>query len=183
MRIFLGIAAVIVTIAVILGGSYISAHNKANSHEQGIIAAQDNSEVILGQYGQKIREISQVPGMQAEDLVNIITAANESRYGSGGLDGVMTWITEQNPNLDQATYTQLQWEISAGREQFTQSQSLVVDRVRAYKTDLGSFWTGTWMSTSGWPRINLEDYGIVTTQDARDTFTTKTDQAPITLRD
>ena len=182
MRALLIVGAVVAFVLVFIGGSYVSAFNSANSQEQGIKAARDASEVTLGQYGQKIREMAQVPGMQAEDLRSIITAANDSRYGGDGVQGVMAWITEQNPTLDQTTYATLQREISAGRTAFEDSQKLMIDRVRAYETSLGSFWTGTWMRIAGFPRIDLDDYGIVSTDDAAGAFESGRDTAPIQMR-
>lgn len=126
--------------------------------------------------------MAQVPGMQTQNLTNIITGANESRYGGDGVNGVMAWIQEQNPNLDQSTYIQLQREIAAGRQAFQDSQSLVLDRVRAYKTDLGTFWRGKMMRLAGFPRIDFDKYTIVSTSDTRGAFDTKTDAAPIQLR-
>jgi hypothetical protein len=181
-RILLGVLGSFLILAIVLFVSYTNAHNAANQHEQGIKAVYKQSESVLGQYGQKIKEMAQVPGMQAEDLTNIITAANESRYGNGGSEGVMTWITEQNPTLDQSTYLQLQREISAGRDEFKNSQALLLDRVRAYEVDLGSFYTSKFMRLAGFPRIDLEQYDIVSTGAARGAFETKIDTDPIELR-
>lgn len=182
MRVLLALAAVFGFALLVLGGSYIAAHNSANRQEEGIKSAKKESELVLGQYGQKIREMAQVPGMQAEDLRSIITAANDSRYGGDGVQGVMAWITEQNPTLDQATYVTLQREISAGRTGFENTQKLLIDRVRAYETSLGSFWTGAWMGIAGFPRIDLDDYGIVSTDAAAGAFETGRDTAPIQMR-
>lgn len=182
MRPLLLVLSVLGILVLGVGGSFVAAYNSANSQEQGIKAASDQSEVILGQYGQKIKEMAQVPGMLASDLEAIITAANDSRYGGDGAKGVATWIQEQNPNLDAATYETLQREIAAGRTEFANSQALVIDRVRAYETSLGSLWTGTMMSIAGFPRINLEDYAIVSTDEANEAFETKRDSAPIQMR-
>jgi hypothetical protein len=182
MRIGLIVLAVFAFLVLGIGGSFVAAYNSANSQEQGIKAASDKSEVVLGQYGQKIKEMAQVPGMLASDLEAIITAANDSRYGGDGAKGVMTWIQEQNPNLDSATYETLQREIAAGRTEFANSQALLIDRVRSYETSLGSLWTGTLMSVAGFPRIDLADYAIVTTGAAAEAFDTKIDNEPIQMR-
>lgn len=186
MRVFAVIASIIggllVVGAIMLGIAYVSAYNSANAHEKGLTAAQDTSESTLATHYQKIREAAQVPTMQKEDLVEIFTASNESRYGQGGSKGMMTWIQEQNPNLDQSTYRQLQQMIEAGRNDFLQSQKMMRDRKRSYETELGSFFTGFMMAAAGYPKIDLDSIKIVSTAGASRAFDTGIEEAPVSLR-
>lgn len=151
------------------------------AHEQGIKAAWENNENILAQYGQKIAEAAQVPTMQAEDLGKLFQGALGARYGTDGSKAAMQWIQEQNPNLDQATYLQLQRMIEAGRNEFAAAQSRLIDRKRAYETELGSFWRGMWLRVAGYPKIDLAAYKAISTDRARGAFETGA-EAPMKLR-
>jgi hypothetical protein len=164
-----------VSIAALVGigaVSYISAYNTGNRLEQTIKATYDNNRNILAQYGNKIAEAAQVPAMQRDDLSAVVTAALEGRYGEDGSRAVFQWIQEQNPQIDSTVYIQLQRMIEAGRNEFTTAQTKFTDQKRVYETALGSFWQGTWLSVAGYPKINLEEYKIVSTARADEAFET-----------
>lgn len=169
--------AVIGTCAV----SYISAYNTGNRLEQNIIATDENNRNILAQYGNRIAEAAQIPAMQRDDMKDVITAALQGRYGKDGAKAVFQAIQEQNPNIDSTVYIQLQRMIEAGRLEFASAQTKLVDQKRIYETSLGSFWQGTWMSVAGYPKINLADYKIVSTDRADEAFKTGI-EAPMQLR-
>jgi hypothetical protein len=173
--------ALMLCVAGVLGMSYVSAFNAGNRHEQAIKAAYTNNENILAQYGQKIQEAAQIPGMQRDDLVTIFTGSLEARYGADGSKAAFQFLQEQNPTLEQASYTQIQRMIEAGRNEFTAAQTSLIDRERAYETELGSFWRGTWLGVAGYPKINLDEFKIISTGRAQDAFRTGV-EAPISLR-
>lgn len=162
--------------------SYISAYNTGNALEQQLKAAKENNENILAQYGQKIQEAAQIPSMQRDDLLAVFTGAIEARYGAEGSQAAFQWLQEQNPNLDQQTYVQLQRMIEAGRNDFTVGQTKMIDIKRGYETKLGSFWGGTWLKIAGYPKIDLADYKIVSTGRAKDAFEKGVEDSPIKLR-
>jgi hypothetical protein len=91
------------------------------------------------------------------------------------------FIQEQNPTIDSTVYTQLQRMIEAGRIDFANSQTRLIDQKRVYQTALGSFWQGMWMRVAGFPKINLDDYKIVTNSHTENAFSTGTEE-PIKLR-
>lgn len=176
------IAAVSVVGMIAIGTvSYISAYNTGNRLEQNIKATYENNRNILAQYGNKVAEAAQVPSMQRDDLTQVVTAALEGRYGEDGSQAVFQWIQEQNPQIDSTVYVQLQRMIEAGRNEFTSAQTKLTDQKRIYETALGSFWQGTWMSFAGYPRIDLEEFKIVSTARADDAFRTGTEE-PLKLR-
>lgn len=162
--------------------SYINAYNAGNAVEQALKAAKENNENILAQYGQKIQEAAQIPTMQRDDLLAIFTGAIQARYGADGSQAAFQWLQEQNPNLDQQTYVQLQRMIEAGRNDFTTGQTKMIDIKRGYETQLGSFWRGTWLKIAGYPKIDLAEYKIVSTGRAQDAFEKGVEDAPIKLR-
>lgn len=158
------------TAAVVIGFSYISAYNAGNRMEQNIEATWENNKNILAQYGNRVSEAAQIPAMQRDDLADVVTAALEGRYGDDGSQAVFQFITEQNPQIDSAVYVQLQQIIEAGRLDFVNAQTILVDQKRIYETALGSFWSGTMMSLAGYPTIDLAEYAIVSTTRANDVF-------------
>jgi hypothetical protein len=161
--------------------SYISAYNLGNRLEQRIIATYENNRNVLAQYGNRVSEAAQIPAMQRDDLTQVVTAALEGRYGSDGSQAVFQWIQEQNPQIDSTVYIQLQRIIEAGRIEFANEQTKLVDQKRVYETALGSFWQGTWLSIAGYPEINLDEYQIVSTSRANEAFDTGLEE-PIQLR-
>jgi len=177
----LGLAASALVLGV-LGFSYISAFNAGNSLENSIEAAWKQSENVLAQYGQKIAEAAQVPAMQRDDLSKVVTDALQSRYGADGSKAVFQWIQEQNPKIDSKVYVQLQQMIESGRNDFSNSQKMMIDRKQIYNTQLGSFWRGFWLDVAGYPKRDMSKYIEVTTSRASDTFKTGVEASPIKLR-
>lgn len=174
----LGIAGAFIALII---GSYISAYNGANIHEQGIKATYKNNENILATYGQKIEEAAQIPEMQRDDVAKVFRDAMNGRYGDQGSKAVVQFIREQNPTLDSSVYTKLQSMIEAGRNDFQRGQTMLIDRKRAYETEMGSFWRGFWIRTAGFPKIDLADFKIVSTDRASEAFRTGREQ-PLKLR-
>ena len=78
--------------------------------------------------------------------------------------------------------------IEAGRNEFQNAQTRLVDVKRGYRTDLGSLWRGTWLGVAGYPNVNVgyplgspDDFEIITTSRASNAFETGV-EAPIQLR-
>lgn len=161
--------------------SYVSAYNTGNRLEKEIVATDENNRNILAQYGNRIAEAAQIPAMQRDDMKDVITSALQGRYGKDGAKAVFQAIQEQNPNIDSTVYVQLQRMIEAGRTEFASAQTKLVDQKRIYETALGSFWQGTWMGVAGYPKIDLTEYKIVSTDRADSAFNTGVEQ-PMQLR-
>jgi hypothetical protein len=159
---------------VILGGSYISAYNAGNQMEQTIN--------ILSTYQQKVQEAAEVPGMMTDDIVKVTQAAITGRYGDNGSRAVFQAISERNPQVSEKLYVKLQEIIEGGREEFKTNQTRLIDTKRAYETNLGSFWRGTFMHLAGYPKINLDDFKVVKTDSAVNAFKTGRESGPIQLR-
>lgn len=173
--------AIFLLIMALFAVSYITAHNTAVALEEGIVATHKNNQNILSQYGQKIAEAAQVPEMARQDTQVLIREAIQGRYGSGGSGAIFQAIQEQNPSIDPVLYRKLQQLVESGRSEFQQGQSRLLDQTRVYKTALSTFWTGRFMGMAGYPKIELRDYGIITTERADEAFKTGR-EAPIELR-
>lgn len=184
--------AVLITIGLIVGfiitiggtcfASYVSAVNYAAGAEQQIKAVHTNNKNVLAQYVQKVQEAAQVPAMARDDLEKIVKAAISGRYGEKGSQATMQWIKEQNPNVDPKLYTKIQQIVEAGRDEFKNSQSKLIDVKRSYETNLAYFWRGMWLRVAGYPKINLNDYNIVTNDYTEDAFKKGKESGPVKLR-
>lgn len=179
-------AMIVVVVLTILGitgfSSYVSAYNYGNNMENQLKAVQTDNKNILAQYGQKVQEVAQVPSMYTEDLTKVTTAAIQGRYGEDGSKASMQWIKEHNPTIDASMYKQIQQVIEAGRNNFEDGQRRQIDVLRQYETQLGTFWGGMWLKFAGYPKVNLGDYAIVSTDRADTAFKNHKEDGPLKLR-
>lgn len=172
----LSILAIVLVLIAVPVMSYVQNYNYGNRAEREILAAWENNENILAQYSLKVTEMAQVPAMYKDDLKEVYTATMAGRYGADGSKAMFQWIQEKNPNFDSALYTKLQQVMEAGRNEFRVAQTQLVDRKRAYETNLGYLWKGFWLRTAGYPVIDLADYKIITSEHASSTFESGVDQ-------
>jgi hypothetical protein len=163
-------------------GSYASAKTYGSNTEASLRAAQDQSRNVLAQAGQKIKEAAQVPGMQADDVARVTREAIQGRYGDKGSQATFQWLTEQNPQLAPEVYTKVQQIIEGSRKDFETAQARQLDIRRQYEGAIGSFWRGFWLNLAGYPKVNLDDFNIVSTARADEAFRTKQEDGPIQLR-
>lgn len=177
----IGIIAIIGVLIAIPVISLFSAYGAGNRMEQNIKATYENNQAVLARVTTTIVETAQVPTMQAEDIERVITAALQNRYGENGARATFQAIQEQNPQIDSSLYAQIQRVIEAGRRDFQNSQTILVDQKRVYETALGSPWQGMWLRIAGYPRIDLSEYAVVTNARTEEAFQTKRDE-PIQLR-
>lgn len=169
------IAAILAIGLAVAIAAYVKFYNYGNQAERTIVAEYTNMENILAQYSLKVTEAAQVPAMQKEDLLQLFQGTVQARYGEGGSKASFQWLKEQNPNLDQSTYLKVQQIIEAGRDKFENAQTKFIDTKRIYETNLGYLWTGFWLGVAGYPKIDLDDYVIISSTHAKDAFETKMD--------
>jgi uncharacterized protein (UPF0333 family) len=174
----LGIFSSIV-IAVVL--MFMSIYNYGNGVENKLEAVWKNNKVVLTNYHKKVTEVAQVPAMARDDLVKVIEAAIQGRYGADGSKAVFQMIHEQNPTIDSSMYTKIQQIIEAGRDKFETNQKEMIDVQRSYETALGSVPKGVLLKLMGFPRVDMAKYKIVTDASTEAAFETGKDEA-ITLR-
>jgi mevalonate pyrophosphate decarboxylase len=113
--------------------------------------------------------------MYTDDLKKVVTAAIQGRYGDKGSQATFQWIQEQNPTVDPSMYKKIQQVIEAFRNEFQQAQTEMLQMRNNYENALGYVWQGMWLSLAGYPKIDLAQFKIVTTDKARQTFETKRD--------
>lgn len=168
----------VVALLLIFGiGSFISSNNKAVTFEQNIIAADSQSQNVLGQYAPKLTEALGVAKLQTAAVRDVISGANETRYGKEGSAATIQWINEQNPNLDQSGYRRIIEMVEAGRNDFQLAQQRKIDMIRTYRTELGLFPGNLFYGILGKPSPGFfEKYGeIVISNHAAGAFATHRD--------
>lgn len=177
----LSVVGMLIVTALVLVGSYVSNANYGNEAEREIQATYDNNKQILGQYTLKVKEAASVPDMYRDDLQKVMVTALSARYGKSGSTAVMQWIKEQNIPYDSTLYVKIQQIIEAGRNEFQNNQTRLIDEKRVYQTNLGYVWKGFWLRLAGYPKIDLSKYNTVTTDSALKAFDSGVD-TPVKLR-
>lgn len=177
-----GVIALIVLILIgTVASSYISAKNFGNRSEIQLDAKYKNNENVLSSGYQQLAGVVQVTEMARDDLEKVFRAAITSREGPEGSKAVVKFVRESNPNLDPALYRKVQQIVEATQKEFQQSQTEFLAQKANYEIALGSFWQGMWLDFAGYPKKNLADYKIISTDAAADAFKTGK-QAPMQLR-
>jgi len=141
--------------------------------ENGIVAQYEQNQNDYDNMWKKFKEMAQVPEMYVEDLKKVYDGAIKARYGENGSQAAIQFITEHNPNFDASMYTKLQSAIEAGRNGFEADQKQLIDKKRQYEVLLGgtkALFVGFWF---GFPRIDLDQYDIVTSDATQDVFKEK----------
>ena len=164
-------------VVVSLIGYGVGAFNQANSFEQSLQGEKSNNRNILSNYGKKLAEAAQVPAMQRDDFLKVVTAQMQGRYGAEGSKATFQFLQEQNVALDPAVYKQLQRLIEAGRNEFAAGQTKLISVKQGYTTVLGSVPRGMLLKLFGFPRVNLDDFDIVSDDRTETAFETKKEEA------
>ena len=165
------IGVVVAIIAVFGIATYVHYANLGVRMENGIKAAYDDNKNVLGQYSLKVVETAKVTGKFADDLARVTSEALEGRYGENGSRAVFNWIQENYPGqLDASLYANVQRVIEAGRKDFEVKQRTLIDQKRVYQNQLDFVWSGFWLGVAGYPKIKLEDFKILTSEHAEESY-------------
>lgn len=144
--------AVVVGIGVM---AYVGAANKGNQMENQINNLRQSSASNLSNLAMTIQEQAQVPEMATDHLKQVIEAQMSGRYGADGSKAVFQFLKEQNLQVDQRMYLNIQAAMSGGRKEFEISQNRLLSTCRAYKDETGNVWSGFWLRLAGYPKADL----------------------------
>jgi hypothetical protein len=160
---------------------YYGTFNYGVDTEEEIVATYTDMESTLAGYSLQVSEAAQIPGMKTEDLNSVMREAMTGRYGKDGSKAAFQWIKENYPGqVTDALYEKIQVIIEAGRNKFTNKQKRFIDIKRGYNASLKK----TLVLSRGWwltkihdfPVIDLDEYVIISSEHAKDTFKTKVDK-------
>lgn len=166
----LGVAALFVVVYIASAFGYRGDCVRA---EAGIKAQYKANQSSYDAMWKTFKEMAQVPEMYVADMRKVWDGAIQGRYGEGGSKAVVQFITEHNPTLDPSLYTRLQSAIEAGRNRFNADQQQLLAKKQAYEVVLEgnrSVFVGMWFE---FPKINLDAFDIVTSDQTTEAFATK----------
>jgi len=174
----------IIGLVVALGAQqYISNANYGNRAEEGVDKEYENLQNVLSAYTLKIGDMAQVPGLMRDDMKDVMVSVMTARQGPDGSKAMFQWFKEHEINLSPEVYINIQDAMVAGRNEYKNQQTRFIDIKATYVVNLGYFWKGTMLSAAGYPNINVgfprgsqDDYEIVKSQSALDTFESGVDQ-------
>lgn len=153
---------------------YYNATKYAAQVETHIQTQYKQMENVLSTFRLKVEEVVQVPDMYKEDFVEIVEASMSGRYGENGSNAMFQWLKESYPgNLDAEMYVAIQDIIASGRNEFKNEQKLFLDIKRGYEETLvyDLFLTrGFWLKVSGYPKIDLSDFEIISDNRTQSVF-------------
>lgn len=173
VKVLIGVGALLLLVGVSCVGTVISTNNSLVSMEQSIKAQYDQNRNNYDNMWKKFREVAQVPAMYTEDLKKVYDSAITNRYGAEGSKAMFQFIQEHNPTFDSSMYKQIQQVIESGRNSFEANQKMLLDKKRVYETRLGQFPTNFVASFLGFPKIDLNQFNIITSDQTDEAFRTK----------
>jgi hypothetical protein len=158
---------------IVLIGGLLSFRSNAVNFEESIKAQYSQNQNNYDNMWKKFKEISQVTDKYASDLKELYNGAMTGRYGKDGSKAVFQFISEQNPNLSPETYTRLQSIIESGRNSFESDQKTLIAKKEQYSKLLRSNSALIYNALLGFPKIDLDKYGIVTSDETEKAFEEK----------
>jgi len=167
---FVGLVALVIVAVV----SAIGIYNTCITNEAAIKAQYAENQNNYDKLFKMVAETAQVPTMYAKDLKDLYVSTTQTRYGKGGSKAVFQFLREHNPTLDAGLYKQVQQVIESGRIDFESKQASLIDRKRVYESEiLKTAVTGSIAKAMGFPKIDLEKLGIVTSETTTAAFESK----------
>lgn len=181
VKILLSILVVGMFTVTTLAISIMNIYNGFISMERAVVAQYQQNQNNYDNMWKSFLEASQVTTMYVEDLERVYKGAIEGRYGENGSQAVFQMLREHNPDIDSSLYKRLQEMIESGRNSFSENQKRLIDIKERYVTRLNVFPGHLIANFFNFPRINLDDYNIVTSDETREAFDSGS-SGPIQLR-
>lgn len=180
---FLGLFLLIFVGSLIFGGLVISKRNSFVRIENNIHIAYEESKNVHSNYVLRIQEMAQVPKMATKQLSEVIKASNQGRYGNDGSKAVFQFLKEQNPNIPDSLYTNIQKEVTGGRRDFEAKITRVNDNKGVAYNMLDDTVGGFILKDIlGMPRKNIgydggpDDYKVIMSEQSVETYKTGVDK-------
>jgi hypothetical protein len=106
-----------------------------------------------------------------------MTRATNGRFGPDGAQQTILFLTENYPNMDSKLRQQYIRAVEVGYTRFANTQRQMIQLKREYErqTDPDTWLSGDWVAKKyGFPRVDLSQYDVILTKEARKADETKT---------
>lgn len=178
--VFLGVIVLSLSLLAFVVMGALGLYNGAIQMEQTLTAQYDQNRNNYSKMFNSLREAAQVPEMYIDGLKKVYDSVMVNRYGKDGSKAMFNWIKEHNPNVDSSLYTKLQSMIEANRNEFESNQKSLIDKKQIYQVYLKTMPQSFVLGFLGFPKIDLDKYSIVTSDETEAAFDTKK-AGPISL--
>lgn len=130
------IVAISLLLFVSIGGCSVAnmyfSYNRQEIQARNACQAQiGNIENVLDNMWKNFQEIGGIADRERETAMKLFREYAEART-SDGQGQMMAWVTEQNPSVSPKIYEDLQARLTAGRQEYRQSQTYMLELVRAH---------------------------------------------------
>lgn len=126
------IALVFVVITACIGFGMYFSYNRQEVQARNACQAQlGNVENVLDNMWKNFQEIGGIADRERATAMKLFREYAEART-SDNQGQMMAWITEQVPQASPAMYADLQARLTAGRQEYRQSQTYMLELVRAH---------------------------------------------------
>jgi hypothetical protein len=175
-KVWMAVIAVLVSVGLVflvVVSGVISTNNEEVNLRTAIEQKQKDNTSEFDNVWKKIGQTAQVTDKQQESLKEIFVEHAQARTGSGQGGEVMKWVQESVPNVDTATFRNLQNIITGSRDAFTQRQKELLDLKREHDGLLRRFPSGVILSVLGRKPIEVV---IVTSERTEKAFESGKDE-------
>lgn len=160
-----------------VGGYFYSTYDNAVDFETQIKYQYEDLQNVKSNYTLKIQEMVQVNDIYKDDLKEIVESTFQGRYGEDGSKAMMQWIQERNIDLDPQLYRNLQITMDAGRTEFQNKQTRLLDTKRMYEKRMDQLLSGFALDLMGFPKIDMDKYSPIIDKGVREQFESGEDKA------
>jgi hypothetical protein len=164
----LGSLGIVLLSIFMIAGMFISTSNTEATLRVAIVAKQKDNTSEFDNMFKKISQVAQVSAKQMESLKEIFNGYAAAR-STGGDNQIMTWVKESIPNVDVATFNNLQNIITASRDGWTMRQKELIDLSREHEKLLNIFPSNMILSMLGRKSIEIKIVTSSRTDHAFDT--------------
>lgn len=171
-----GFLVMVVIVGAVAIMSAIGIYNNCINQEAGLEAQYKQNQNNYDNFYKKVVETVGVTDKYATDFKKIYDGVMEGRYGEDGSKAMFQMITEQNPQMDQSLYKQVQQIIESGRESFSADQKSLLDKKRVYESYIQQIPGGLIAKAMGFPKKDISKFDIVTSDRTEKAFETKKDE-------
>lgn len=168
VKIIIGFFVLTIGSVLAIGGYVMSVRSSANRMEKNVVYQYEQNKNNYDKMWKTFKETAQVTDMYAGDVQKLFSQVIEGRKGSD--QELFRMIKESNPTLDASIYKRLQEVIEAGRSDFEENQKMLLDKKKQYATFLDEIPEGPIASFFGFPKVDLNQFQIVTSDRTEGTF-------------